>query len=74
MIDKSKVKKILTNLEQKVDRPLNADGNLDVAAFNKLKETRQAICKLEKLGVNKQWLANHFFLTASLILDINCYE
>jgi len=67
-IDKKKVARYLNNLAVISDRPVNDDGNLDVTAFNKLKETKWVKAKLREEGVDRKWLMDNGFLVAGWIL------
>jgi len=70
-METNNVKKILDDITKIKERPLNKEGNLDLEAFNKLKEVKNQVLKLKKLGVDTKWLFENNFIMAGMVLRFN---
>lgn len=66
---KEQVSKILTRL-QTINQKLvgNKDGTLNLEKFNKQPEVIEAIKKLKKIKITKDWLFENGFMSAGMIL------
>ena len=71
-VDKKEIKSILNHMAMVTQRPLDEEGNLDVAAFNKLASVTLFKEQLRAAGIRKNTdLIDAGFIGAGLVLNFN---